>query len=445
MAVYNYDASNSTHIDQNLTDFEGSTDANGFSLYVPTNLVYNPTANTTTVTYSYMLHERTNNFSTYSCTTWTQYKTNGAASYTRQYNPATTIQYVAMTTNRYYWMGNNDASPPIAFTSIPTTGSYTSPTASAWSFTVNHNASGVAPATTIQAYMDSNTNASYVPVGTTITATLTTILNSASTNLNLVSPYFVTNPQISTSSVSRPTPSTIRVKLSTAAATNTAANNTITYVYKLYIDGSLVSTSAAQSEGTLYQFPDISVTPNASHDVYVTATDNTGTAGTSGQSSTITSNGIPSVGTVSATEQSAQSRSVDLVWSAPSANGSTVTSQTVAWSTSPTFATTLGSATFANSTTTTYTIPHDHATAALGPSTIYYWMVSATNGVGTNTSSISSFTTRASSPFISPSAGATPSTRSSTKVWNGSSMVQAQVMVYDGTTPYNSNGWKYLK
>jgi hypothetical protein len=241
LAVYNYNASDATHIDQNLTDFEGAADGNGFSIYIPTNLVYNPSTNTTTVTYSYMMHERTNNFSTYSCTTYAQYKTNGATAYTKSYNPATTIQYTAMTTNRYYWMGNNDGTPTIAFTSIPTTGTITSPTASAWSFTVNHDAGATPAATTIQAYIDSNTNVTYVPEGTTITATLTTILGSATTNLGYVAPGWTgtgTGVDLSSPTITRSTSdaSKINVSVPAGARVNTNINDTIYYGYAYSLD-----------------------------------------------------------------------------------------------------------------------------------------------------------------------------------------------------------------
>lgn len=48
-------------------------------------------------------------------------------------------------------------------------------------------------------------------------------------------------------------------------------------------------------------------------------------------------------------------------------------------------------------------------------------------------------------PKVSPTDGSAPTTRATAKVWNGTAFVTAETKVYDGTTPYDSNGWKYLK
>lgn len=249
------------------TDYEGAADANGFSMYIATRYTQNAATNTTTVTYSYMLHERLNNFSAYSCTTYLQYKTNGATSYTKSYNPSTTIQYTAMTKNSYYWMGNNDGTPAIAFASIPTSGSITSPTGTfSWTFTVNHGATGVAPTTSVNAYMDSNTNASYVPVGTTATYTM---------SIPSITPYYVTDVAWSATpyTVNATDTKKITPVIGTAASINTASNNTITYTYRLYVDGVLNQTTSALAAGTIPTFSEITLSSNQQHSLYVTATD----------------------------------------------------------------------------------------------------------------------------------------------------------------------------
>jgi hypothetical protein len=448
MAVtWNYNASSSTNIDTNLTDFEGAADANGFSIYVPTRMTFNPATNSTTVVYSYMLHERGNNFSLYSQTTWNQYKTNGAASYTRPYAPSTTAQYTAMTTNSYYWMGNSDNTPPIAFASIPSSGTVSSPTGTwSWSFTVNHDINGSAPATTIQAYCDSNTNASYVPVGTTITATLTTLLNSATYNLNYTAPYYTTGFSSGPTLSRTNNGATLSITPSNAVVINVASNNTVTYTYEYSINGGAWSGATTSSAG----WSNISVTPTDQLSVVVRARINN-TAQTSTTSAESTYAGIPLVATnLSATESSTQSRDVTISWTVGSGNGSTITSQTLEWSTGTsdaTFSSGYVGGVILDATTSSYTITPGSAptggTSVLLPSTNYTYRVTTTNAVGSNGTSVTSgspgFTTRASSPLISPSAGTAPNTRSSTKVWNGSAMVQAQVSVYDGST------WKYLK
>lgn len=167
--------------------------------------------------------------------------------------------------------------------------------------------------------------------------------------------------------------------------------------------------------------------------------------------------GSPSVATsLSATESSTQSRDVTISWTLGANNGSALTSQTVEWSTGltdATFSAGYVGGVILNGTATSYTITPSSAptagTSVLSPSTKYSYRVTETNALGSTGTTISdpstTFTTRASSPFVSPSANTAPNTRSSTKVWNGTGMVQGQVMVYDGTTPYNVSGWKYLK
>jgi hypothetical protein len=447
MAVtWDYNASSSTNIDMNLTDFEGAADANGFSLYIPTRMSFNPATNSTTVTYGYMLHERTNNFSTYSCTTYLQYKI-GTAAYIKSYNPATTIQYTAMTTNRYYWMGNNDGTPAIAFTSIPTSGTVASATGTfSWTFTVNHDANGTAPAVLVNAYMDSNTNATYVPVGTTATGTLTTLLNSATYNLNYTGPYYTTGFSSGPTLSRTNNGGTLSITPSNAVVINVASNNAVTYTYEYSINGGAWSGAQTSSAG----WTGISVTPTDQLSVVVRARINN-TAQTSTTSAPSTYAGIPLVATnLSATESSTQSRDVTISWTVGSGNGSTITSQTLEWSTGTsdaTFSSGYVGGVILDATTSSYTITPGSAptggTSVLLPSTNYTYRVTTTNAVGSNGTSVTSrspgFTTRASSPLISPSAGTAPNTRSSTKVWNGTGMVQGQVMVYDGTS------WKYLK
>lgn len=399
-------------------------------MYIATRYTQNQAANTTTVTYSYMLHERNNNFSAYSCTTYLQYKTNGATSYTKSYNPATTIQYTAMTTNRYYWMGNSDGTPAIAFTTIPTSGSVASPTGTfSWTFTVNHGATGTAPTTSVNAYMDSNTNATYVPVGTTATYTM---------SIPAIAASWITQPAIT--AYSRPSASTLNVS-GTAASINFAANNTITYVYNLYVDGALTASTSALAEGAAFSFSNIAISAAASHSVYVTAT---ASGSTSGASNTVTSPGVPSVATgLSAVETSTQSREVTVYWTRGAENGSTMTSQSVAWSTSPTMVGAVGVA--VAGTDTSYVITAENALLKLLPNTTYYYTVTETNAVGSNGTSVYSFTTRPSAPMIVPTAGAGLIQRTTAKIWNGTAWVTGTMMVYDGTSPYNVSGWKYLK
>lgn len=448
MAVYNYNASSSTNIDQNLIDFEGNQDANQFSIYVPTLTTYNPATNTTSVTYSYMLHARLNNFSQYSCTTYAQYKTNGAAGYTKSYNPATTIQYYAATTNRYYWMGNNDGTPPIAFTSIPTTGTVTSPASSAWSFTVNHDASGGAPATTIQAYMDSNTNTSYVPAATTITATLTANLTSPTTNLNYATPTWSSG--ISITSVSRRSgnPSIIDIVFAAGAKINTNINNTVYYDYGYSFDNVNWTNSSAQTVSAGNSAPTVTLSPsvNAAQNystIYLRVRASAASAMTTiinTSSTTGSSAGVPSVATsVSATEDSAQSRDVTISWTPGQDNGSAITLQTLAWSTDSSLSTGVTVQTFADNTTGSYNILNNRSTGKLLPNTTYYYKLTMSNSVGDNGTSIFSFTTRSSTPKVVPTGGTVPTTRSILKVRNGSGFVPAQARVFDGTN------WIYLK
>jgi hypothetical protein len=76
----------------------------------------------------------------------------------------------------------------------------------------------------------------------------------------------------------------------------------------------------------------------------------------------------------------------------------------------------------------------------------YTFTVRATNlDSGTVATSSQTITIKGLGPLVSPSAGATPSTRGSVKVWNGTSFADGTMRVYDGTTPYSLSGWKYLK
>jgi hypothetical protein len=75
----------------------------------------------------------------------------------------------------------------------------------------------------------------------------------------------------------------------------------------------------------------------------------------------------------------------------------------------------------------------------------YSVTVTATNGDGLSVSKSVTIVVSALGPLISPSANAAPSVRASVKVWNGTSFVDGQMRVYDGTDPYNISGWKYLK
>ena len=417
----------------------GSTDANGFYMRFLWEDTPNAATNTTTIRCSYILHEGGNNFSQYSCTTYFRYKI-GTAAYVDLYRPSTTIQYSAMTTNSYYWIGNNTLY--LAGSTAP----YTVPSSAYdWTFTINHNADGTVPTTVLNGYFDSNTNATYVPVGTTNTFDITSTVAA-------ITPYFTVG--CPTPTVTRPTANTIRVSVAGGATTNTAANNAITYTYSLYVNGSF-ATSTTGGEGASVTFSDVTISADSRPSIYVIVSSSTATS----TSSTIYSDGYPSIATgLSATESSPQSRNVTIQWTPGAANNTsnTLSSQTLEWSTGMSDATFsagyVGGVTL-NGTASSYTITPDSAptagTSVLLPSTKYSYRITATNTVGSNGTSIvdptTTFTTRASSPFISPSANTVPNTRSSTKVWNGTSMVQAKVMVYDGTTPYNANGWKYLK
>ena len=401
MAVtWDYNASSSTNIDMNLTDFEGAADANGFSLYIPTRMSFNPATNSTTVTYGYMLHERTNNFSTYSCTTYLQYKI-GTAAYVKSYNPATTIQYTAMTINRYYWMGNNDGTPAIAFTSIPTSGTVASPTGTfSWTFTVNHDANGTAPAVLVNAYMDSNTNATYVPVGTTATGTLTTLLNSATYNLNYTGPYYTTGFSSGPTLSRTNNGGTLSITPSNAVVINVASNNAVTYTYEYSINGGAWSGAQSSPAG----WSNISVTPTDQLSVVVRARINN-TAQTSTTSAASTYAAIPNAPTItSVVESDTQSRDVTVSWTVPSSNGSTITTQRVYWATDAAITQNVFYQDFNDATTTSYTIPSNRSTGKLNPSTTYYYYVQAYNSVGWNGSAVSSSSTRASSGLVSPSA-----------------------------------------
>jgi hypothetical protein len=75
----------------------------------------------------------------------------------------------------------------------------------------------------------------------------------------------------------------------------------------------------------------------------------------------------------------------------------------------------------------------------------YSVTVTATNDDGFSVSKSVTIVVKALGPKVSPTNGAAPTTRSTAKVWNGTSFVEAVVKVYDGTTPYNANGWKYLR
>lgn len=437
MAVtWDYNASSGTNIDMNLTDFEGAADANGFSLYIPTRMSYNAAANTTTVTYGYMLHERTNNFSTYSCTTYLQYKI-GTAAYVKSYNPATTIQYTAMTTNRYYWMGNNDGTPAIAFTSIPTSGTVASPTGTfSWSFTVNHDKDGIAPAVLVNAYMDANTNATYVPVGTTATGTLTTLLNSATYNLNYRTPYFTTTFSAAPTVTRSNNGATMSITPSNAVVTNTSANNTVTYTYYYSLDNGSTWLGATTSSAG---WTGISVSPTTNYtNILVKCDTNANSISTT--SAAASSAGIPSTPSISSvSESSSQSRDVTVSWTIPANNGSAITSQTLQWFSDSGLTTLVGSQVFNDATTTSYTILNNRVSGYLNPNTTYYYKITETNSVGSNGSSGFSSSTRPSAPLIVATNNTAPSSRAVVKVWNGTTMATANMMVWNGSS------WQYLK
>lgn len=298
--------------------YRGAVDGNGFYVILRWNVTQNIQNNTSTIQASYILQETNNNFSTYSCTTYLRSSTTGSfatGNYTNLYNPSSTIQYSAMTTNTYYWIGNSTLNQETQIDTAPS---------SAYIFTqtISHDSAGNPPAYyMLRGYIDSNTNTTYVPEGTIATYDL--VANGLIDTIPIV---FKTGQSIAVSTASRPTTSTLSFSGNTVL-TNTGA--TPTYQYSLSTDGGS-TWGAWTGDKSSPSWTNISITAAQQYNIRIrayTATDTVTESGTG-----YASYGIPS--TVSAPSISnVVTTNLTLSWTAPANNGATISSYTIQAST----------------------------------------------------------------------------------------------------------------
>lgn len=279
----------------------GSNDGNGFYMILRWAFAQNEDSNSTTVYCSYIIQNTVNPYSGYTATTYLQKKTNADSSYVDLYRPSTTISYsmaTASTTNynAVYWIGNNTRNQESQIYNPPTT-------AYQFSFVVNHDATGAAPATSIKGYFDSNTSESYNVDQATATATLTTYLPNYRVLLK-------SGSSISVSALSRPTTSTLNITASTVY-TNTGVSPTYEY--------SLDNGSTWQGAQSSPSWTNIAITAAQQYTVKVKSY----TAEDAGiVSSGASSPGIPNAPIIQAVSKNA--KQVSITWTAGSSNGSTV-------------------------------------------------------------------------------------------------------------------------
>lgn len=290
--------------------YRGAVDGNGFYIILRWNVTQDIQANTSTIQASYILQETNNNFVQYSATTYLRYSTTGsfaAGNYGNYYSPSSTIQYSANTLNTYYWIGNSTLNQETQVDTPPSS-------AYQWSTTIDHDSSGAPPAYfMIRGYFDSNTNTTYVPEGTIATYDL--VANGLIPDIPTV---LLTGSSI-TASVNRNSgTSTLNIS-SNAVSTNTGSG--ALYQYALSTDG---VTWSNWSTGVSTPSWSVSITAAQKYWVKVRAY----TATTSVESSSVTSNGIPST-PAKPTISNVVTTNLRLSWVAPASNGSSITSYTI--------------------------------------------------------------------------------------------------------------------
>jgi hypothetical protein len=261
------------------------------------------------------------------------------------------------------------------------------------------------------------------------------------TTTQQIVPYFTTGfsgaPTVTRSSGG----ATMTIAVPNAVVTNTSVNNTVTYTYQYSFDGTTWygNTNTAPigaSAWTVNAGTAPFTSAAASYTVYVRCVTNSN--GLTTPNISATSVGVPSLPTtISAAEDTNQSRQVRISWTPGSDNGSALTNQTLVWS--PNSDLSGATSTTITPGTNYYDIASNRSTGALLPNKTYYYKLTMSNAVGDNGTSVYSFTTRSSTPKISTTVNGLPTTRSTLKVMTAGGMVSAQARVFDGTT------WQYLK
>ena len=206
---------------------------------------------------------------------------------------------------------------------------------------------------------------------------------------------------------------------------------------------SLALTGLAQN--TTYQFrvAGLNRTTNAIQTDYSLVTAQTGARSSVIQFRTLASGPIVTANSYTSTAKIGQSYSSTPTVTAvsPGTNGSTTGNQPASYTLSGTIPPGLSFNTTTGAITGT---PTKDTSANYSYTASYTFSVSSTNADGVTGSSASqTITVSGGNPYVSPSNGATPTQRTSPKVWNGSAWVDAKVQVWNPSKTGGA-GWDVL-